>query len=77
MQRELTPIRAIMADVVDRIDFLARNQDMLMGVPTGFHALDTMLGGFQKSDLIISGGKTGDGQNVAGLERGPKRGQKF
>ncbi len=67
VQRELTPIRAIMADVVDRIDFLARNQDMLMGVPTGFHALDTMLGGFQKSDLIILAARPGMGKTSLGL----------
>lgn len=53
IHRDLTPIRAIMDDVVDRIDFLAQNQDMLMGVPTGFTMMDKMLGGLQKSDLII------------------------
>ncbi len=71
VQRELTPIRAIMADVVDRIDFLARNQDMLMGVPTGFHALDTMLGGFQKSDLIILAARPGMGKCVSADTRLP------
>lgn len=53
IHRDLTPIRAIMSRVVDRIDFLSRNQDTLMGVPTGFTMLDRLLGGMQKSDLII------------------------
>ena len=53
IHRDLMPIRAIMGNVVDRIDFLTRNQDTLMGVPTGFTMLDRLLGGMQKSDLII------------------------
>jgi len=53
IHRDLTPIRAIMTRVVDHIDFLSRNQDRLMGVPTGFTMLDRLLGGLQKSDLVI------------------------
>ena len=53
IHRDLTPVRAIMSDVVDRIDFLSQNRDTLMGVPTGFTFLDKLLGGFQKSDLVI------------------------
>jgi replicative DNA helicase len=64
------PIRAIMGNVVDRIDFLTRNKDTLMGVPTGFTMLDRLLGGMQKSDLIILAarpamGKTSLAINVA------------
>ncbi len=62
IHRDLTPIQAIMANVVDRIDYLARNQDTLMGVPTGFTFIDRMLGGFQKSDLIILAGRPGMGK---------------
>ncbi|RLT38127.1 MAG: replicative DNA helicase, partial [Chloroflexi bacterium] len=67
IHRDLTPIASIMAKVVDQIDFLARNQDMLMGVPTGFVMLDKMLGGFQKSDLIIVAGRPGMGKTSLGL----------
>ena len=63
IHRDLTPIRAIMGNVVDRIDFLARNQDTLMGVPTGFTMLDRLLGGLQKSDLIILAGRPGMGKS--------------
>ena len=70
IHRDLMPIRAIMGNVVDQIDFLARNQDTLMGVPTGFTFLDRLLGGLQKSDLIILAarpamGKTSLALNVA------------
>lgn len=67
IHRDLTPISTIMADVVDQIDFLARNQNRLMGVPTGFVMLDKMLGGFQKSDLIIVAGRPGMGKSSLGL----------
>lgn len=67
IHRDLTPISTIMTNVVDQIDFLARNQDTLMGVPTGFVMLDKMLGGFQKSDLIIVAGRPGMGKTSMGL----------
>jgi len=70
IHRDLTPIRAIMSDVIDNIDFLSRHQDQLMGVPTGFALLDSYLGGLQKSDLIILAarpamGKTSLALNIA------------
>ena len=67
IHRDLMPISTIMAEVVDQIDFLARNQNRLMGVPTGFALLDKMLGGFQKSDLIIVAGRPGMGKSSLGL----------
>jgi replicative DNA helicase len=63
IHRDLTPVRAIMDNVVDRIDFLAQNGDALMGVPTGFTQMDKMLGGFQKSDLIILAARPGMGKS--------------
>ncbi len=62
IHRDLTPIRSIMTNVVERIDFLSRNKDMLMGVPTGFTGMDRMLGGMQKSDLIILAARPGMGK---------------
>ena len=67
IHRDLMPLSTIMKDVVDQIDFLARNPNRLMGVPTGFVLLDKMLGGFQKSDLIIVAGRPGMGKSSLGL----------
>ncbi|HXF62873.1 MAG TPA: replicative DNA helicase [Caldilineaceae bacterium] len=67
IHRDLMPIRAIMANVVERIDFLTRNRDTLMGVPTGFTMLDRLLGGLQKSDLIILAGRPGMGKSSFAL----------
>jgi replicative DNA helicase len=67
IHRDLTPIRAILSDVVERIDFLARNRDTLMGVPTGFTLLDRILGGLQKSDLLILAARPGMGKSSFAL----------
>lgn len=67
IHRDLTPIARVLDEVVDQIDFLARNQNRLMGVPTGFVLLDKMLGGFQKSDLVIVAGRPGMGKSSLGL----------
>lgn len=67
IHRDLVPIRAIMSNVVERIDFLTRNRDTLMGVPTGFTMLDKLLGGLQKSDLLILAGRPGMGKSSFGL----------
>jgi replicative DNA helicase len=70
VRRDLTPIRQIMHGVVDRIDFLHRNKGGILGVPSGFTKLDKLLGGFQKSDLIVLAarpavGKTSLALNIA------------
>ena len=61
------PVKAIMPEVVDRISFLTRNRDRMMGVPTGFTQLDKILGGLQDSDLIILAGRPGMGKTSFGL----------
>ncbi len=70
IRRDLAPVGQVMHQVVDRIDFLHRHQGEILGVPTGFAKLDKLLGGFQKSDLIIlaarpSVGKTSLAMNFA------------
>jgi replicative DNA helicase len=53
--------------VVQRIGYLTRNRDRMMGVPTGFTQLDKLLGGLQESDLIILAGRPGMGKTSFGL----------
>lgn len=61
IHKELVPLHSSMGSVIDRIGFLNRNSG-IMGVPTGFTELDRMLGGLQRSDLIILGGRPGMGK---------------
>ena len=67
MDYEPKPIRDILMPTVDQIDYLARHQNMLMGVPTSFTLLDRMLGGLQKSDLIIVAGRPGMGKSALAM----------
>lgn len=74
------PIKDILADTFERLDELSKNTGKMRGVPTGFLDLDKLLGGLQKSDLVIlaarpSMGKTSlaldIARNVAVLENKP------
>jgi replicative DNA helicase len=46
-------IRDAVAAYMDRLDMLQQRRGELLGVPTGFSDLDRLLGGLQRSDLII------------------------
>ncbi len=56
-QKSLTqrfiPIKDGIEDAFERIDNLSKHKGGLRGLPTGFTALDNILAGLQKSDLII------------------------
>ncbi len=62
LRKELVPIRLVISDYFDRIESLYEHGDEPLGVPTGFTDLDNLLGGLQKSDLIIVAGRPGMGK---------------
>ncbi len=63
-----TPIRGVLADAFDRIDDLHKNKGQLRGVPTGFKALDNLLAGLQKSDLVIIAARPSVGKTSLALD---------
>ncbi len=63
LTRQLAPIRQVLSEYYDRIDYLARHRDETIGVPTGFLDLDRLLGGMQPSDLLIIAGRPGQGKS--------------
>lgn len=67
IRRDLVAVRQVMHDVVDRIDYLHRHQGQILGVPSGFTQLDRLLGGFQKSDLIILAARPAVGKTSLAL----------
>ncbi|RME86099.1 MAG: replicative DNA helicase [Caldilineae bacterium] len=67
MLHDLTPINLIMRNVMDELDELNRRRGELLGVPTGFRDLDRLLGGLQKSDLIIVAARPGMGKTSLAL----------
>ncbi|MDP6792555.1 MAG: replicative DNA helicase, partial [Anaerolineales bacterium] len=62
--RDMTIIRQVANDYYDRVQLLYDNRGKIVGVPTGFRDLDTLLGGMQKSDLIIVAGRPGKGKSA-------------
>ena len=63
LTRQLLPIRSVLSEYYDRIDYLARHRDEIVGVPTGFIDLDRLLAGMQPSDLLIIAGRPGQGKS--------------
>jgi len=60
----------VLSESFERIDELHKHKESIRGIPTGFKALDNLLAGFQKSDLIVlaarpSMGKTSLALNIA------------
>ena len=64
MRHDVRPIREVLSDYYDHVDELARRDDEIVGVPTGFTDLDRMLGGLQPSDLLITAGRPGTGKTA-------------
>lgn len=60
--RDLVPVRDIAQTYLERIEELhSRDQD-IVGVPTGFVDIDRLLGGLNKSDLVILAARPGMGK---------------
>jgi replicative DNA helicase len=62
LRHDLQPISAVLSEYYDRIDDLAKRDEDIYGVPTGFIDLDKMLSGLQPSDLLIIAGRPGQGK---------------
>ncbi len=60
--RDLTPVKQIASDYYDRILELKELDTDVIGVPTGYIDLDRLLGGLNKSDLIILASRPGMGK---------------
>lgn len=52
-KRDVTQIDPVIKEAFDRIVKASKNEGQISGVPSGFHALDKITSGWQKSDLII------------------------
>lgn len=68
LKQNFINIRDILDEAFDRIDQLHHESGQLRGVPTGFTALDNMLGGLQKSDLIILAARPSVGKTSLALD---------
>ena len=70
-QKSLTqnfiPVKDALEEAFERIDKLSKHEGGIRGVPTGFAALDNILAGFQKSDLIILASRPSLGKSSLAL----------
>jgi replicative DNA helicase len=61
-------IGSSLTEAWERFEHLSANQDARRGVPSGFNALDNILAGFQKSDLIILAARPSMGKTTFALD---------
>lgn len=60
-------VASFLPDVVEEIFNRTDNPNLPMGLPTGFSALDKLLQGLHKTDLIILAGRPGMGKSSLGV----------
>ncbi len=68
LRRTFVAIRDVLTDAFDRIDELHREKGKLRGIPTGYPDLDNLLGGLQKSDLIVLAARPSCGKTSLALD---------
>jgi replicative DNA helicase len=61
-QRELSRLYDLLGPAMERISLQMESGQGIVGIPTGFHDLDRMTGGFKDSDLIIVAGRPAMGK---------------
>jgi replicative DNA helicase len=66
-QRELSKLYDLLGPAMERISLQMESGQGIVGIPTGFHDLDRMTGGFKDSDLIIVAGRPSMGKTALAL----------
>jgi len=66
--QKFTPIGSSLTEAWDRFEKLSSEEHQHRGVPTGFRALDNLLAGLQKSDLIILAARPSMGKTTFALD---------
>jgi len=67
LEQDLVAITDVVPKVLEDIRELMEHRGEVLGVPSGFNQLDELLGGFQKSDLIILAARPGMGKTSLAL----------
>ena len=66
--QRFTPMRDELSHAYERLEKLHSGGGAMRGVPTGYHQLDNLLSGFQKSDLTILGARPSYGKTSLALD---------
>lgn len=67
MKRDFTQINPVIKQAYDQIMTASRNTSGLSGLSTGYHKLDKLLSGWQKTDLIILAARPAMGKTAFAL----------
>ncbi len=62
VQRDIVSVREATSDYLNQIEEMMQHRTGGMGLFTGFNGLDRLLGGLQRSDLIVFAGRPGMGK---------------
>jgi replicative DNA helicase len=62
VKHDLIPISQVVSETYDHVSEMSQRDEEIFGVPTGLIDLDKLLGGLQKSDLLIIAGRPGSGK---------------
>lgn len=68
MLQKFTAIKEELSEAWERLESLQKHEGTMRGVPSGFPALDNMLSGFQKSDLVILAARPSMGKTALALD---------
>ena len=68
LKQNFIPLEQALHETFERLDELHKDRGRLRGVPTGFVDLDNLLGGLQKSDLVILAARPSMGKTSLALD---------
>ena len=68
LKQNFIPLTQVLHETFDRLDELHRNKGQLRGISTGYVDLDNLLGGMQKSDLVILAARPSMGKTSLALD---------
>jgi replicative DNA helicase len=66
-ERSWCPLADLACQTVEYVDQMSKRSTALVGIPTGYMALDSLLGGWQRSDLIIVAARPSMGKTAFAL----------
>lgn len=67
IKREVLPITTVIKQALSEIEEAGKQEDGLIGVPSGFSKLDRLTSGWQKSDLVIIAARPSMGKTAFAL----------
>lgn len=64
METRSIPLKEIIKESIETIDSLYQRKENITGIATGFHELDVMTAGLQRSDFIVMAGRPSMGKSA-------------